>query len=566
MITAEPSLSWGDPAVDILVGLEYDANPDAPDQPNRDTILRHGKNLVQGGVLLYDSSSGPIPTGDLDARGVKVFPIPARQIAQRDLKKEVVKNVVMTGALFRLLEFDQDEKYLRQLLEQRFGRKGPALVDLNLEASRRGRAVAEQVLREQGWSSVGYRLEAAAGAPPSVYIGGNEALSIAAIQAGVRFYAGYPITPASSILEFMETHLPRYGGRALQGANERESIRAALGASAAGVMSMVGTSGPGLSLKVEEIGVSGMTEVPLVIVDAMRAGPSTGMPTKTEQGDLVLVTGGGHGEIPRIVLAPSTIEECYTLMHDAVRLAEIYQCPVFFLTDLNLSEGRMTLPEALFRSVPYPVERHVAQEADVRGERYLRYKITDSGISPRLIPGTRGGVAKINSTEHDEFGFVTTDQPKRVAMMDKRMRKMTTYLQQDAKPPQVYGTPGKGPILVGWGSTKLALLEAQQRLQAGGLSVAVVHLTHVWPFPTHLVKPLLERGGPVVVVEHNYLGQLADLIQAHCVIPTRRVLKYNGRPLGPAEVVRAVHEVTHNGATAVRLGGREPRVEVSVDV
>ena len=304
VISSGPPVSWGDESLDILVGLEYDVNPDAPEQPNRDTILRHGHNLTGGGVLIYDSSGGVVPTETFEARGARVFPIPARQIAMRDLKKEVVKNVVITGALFRLLEFDQDESRLRQLLEERFGRKGPALVQLNLEAARRGRAAVEQVLVERGWTSIGYRLEPVAGASKAVYIGGNEALGIGAIQAGVRFYAGYPITPASSILEFMERHLPRYGGRALQGANERESIRAALGASAAGVISMVGTSGPGLSLKTEEIGVSGVTETPIVIVDAMRAGPSTGMPTKTEQGDLLLVTGGGHGEIPRIVLAP----------------------------------------------------------------------------------------------------------------------------------------------------------------------------------------------------------------------------------------------------------------------
>jgi 2-oxoglutarate ferredoxin oxidoreductase subunit alpha len=566
VITDKPALSWGDEAIDILVGLDYDVNPDVPEQPNRDSILRHGRNVVDGGVLLYDSSSGPVPMDSLEARGVRVFPIPARQIAMRDLKKEVVKNLVMTGALFRLLEFDKDEKWLRQLLEQRFGRKGPALVDLNLEAARRGRAAVEQVLKEKSWPSVGYRLEPAAEAPPRVYIGGNEALCVAAIQSGIRFYAGYPITPASSILEFMERHLPRYGGRALQGANERESIRAALGASAAGAMSMIGTSGPGLSIKVEEFGVSGVTETPLVIVDAMRAGPSTGMPTKTEQGDLFLAAAGGHGEIPRIVLAPSTIDECYTLMHEAVRLAEVYQCPVFFLTDLNLSEGRMTVPEAIFRSGPRAVERQLATEAEVRGDRYVRYRITDTGISPRLVPGTRGGISKMNSTEHDEFGFVTTDPPKRVAMMDKRMRKMSTYLHHDARPPQVYGAAGKGPILVGWGSTKPALLEAQRRLQSEGVQAAVVHMTHIWPFPTHLVKPLLERRGPVVVVEHNYMGQLADLIQGHCLVPTRRVLKYNGRPLYPSEVVRAVHEVTHNGAVAVRLGGKEPvMVEVSID-
>jgi 2-oxoglutarate ferredoxin oxidoreductase subunit alpha len=566
MITAEPALSWGDEALDILVGLDYDINPDVPEQPNRDTVLRHGRNVVDEGVLLYDSSTGPIPVEKLEARGVHVFPIPARQIATRDLKKEVVKNVVMAGALFRLLEFDRDESWLRRLLEERFGRKGPELVTLNLEAARRGRAAVEAILAERGWSDVGYRLEPRPNPAPAVYIAGNEALTIGAIGAGVRFYAGYPITPASSILEFMERHLPRYGGRALQGSNERESIRAALGASAAGALSMVGTSGPGLSLKVEEIGVSGVTETPLVIVDAMRAGPSTGMPTKSEQGDLFLVTGGGHGEIPRIVLAPSTVEECYTLIHEAVRLAEAYQCPVFFLTDLNLSEGRVTVQEAIFRSDRPAVKRQVVTEEQVREDRNLRYRLTDSGISPRLIPGTRGGVSKINSTEHDEFGFVTTDPPKRVAMMDKRMRKMVTYLRQDARPPQVYGPGGGGPILVGWGSTKPVLLDAQQRLKAEGIRATVVHFTHLWPYPTQLARPLLEAGAPVIVCEHNYVGQLAEIIQAHSLIPVRRVLKYNGRPFYPVELVRAVHEVTHNGAVAVRLGGKDPvMVEVSSD-
>jgi len=565
LITAEPAVSWGDEAIDVLVGLEHDVDPDVPEQPNRDSVYRHGRDLVDGGLLLYDSSSGPIPVEKFEARGVRVFPIPARQIALRDLKREVVKNVVMTGALFRLLEFDRDEAWLRQLLEERFGRKGPELVTLNLEAARRGRAAVEAILAERGWATVGYRLEPRAAAP-AVYIGGNEALAIGAIEAGVRFYAGYPITPASSILEFMERHLPRYGGRALQGSNERESIRAALGASAAGALSMVGTSGPGLSLKVEEFGVAGVTETPLVIVDAMRAGPSTGMPTKSEQGDLFLVTGGGHGEIPRIVLAPASIEECYTLIRDAVRLAEAYQCPVFFMTDLNLGEGRMTVPQAAFRSGRGAVERHLATEEQARESRYLRYRLTDSGISPRLIPGTRGGVAKMNSTEHDEAGFVTTDPAKRVAMMDKRMRKMTTYLHQDAKPPQVYGHPGKGPLLVGWGSTRAVLLDAQKRLQAEGIQAAVAHFTHLWPFPTHLARPALEAGKPVIVCEHNYLGQLADIIQGHTLIPTRRVLKYNGRPFYPSELVRAVHEVTHNGAMVVRLGGREPvMVEVSTD-
>jgi 2-oxoglutarate/2-oxoacid ferredoxin oxidoreductase subunit alpha len=566
VITEEPALSWGDEALDVLLALEYDVDPDIPEQPNRTSVFRHARHLVDGGVLLYDSSGGPVPVDRLEARGVRVFPIPARQIATRDLKREVVKNVVMTGALFRLLEFDHDQQWLRTLLEERFGRKGPEIVTLNLEAARRGRTAVEAILSERGWSDAGYRLEPKSNPKPAVYINGNEALVIGAIEAGVRFYAGYPITPASSILEFMEEHLPRYGGRALQGANERESIRAALGASAVGAVSMVGTSGPGLSLKVEEFGVSGVTETPLVIVDAMRAGPSTGMPTKSEQGDLFLTATGGHGEIPRIVLAPSSIEECYTLIHDAVRLAETYQCPVFFMSDLNLGEGRMTLPQAVFTGGRGAITRQLATEAEVREERYLRYRITDSGISPRLLPGTRGGISKINSTEHDEFGFVTTDPPKRVAMMDKRMRKMVTYLRRDAKPPQVFGQLGKGPLLVGWGSTRAVLVDAQRRLQAEGIQAAVAHFTHLWPFPTALAKSILEAGKPVVVCEQNYYGQLAELIQAHALIPTRRVLKYNGRPFYPSELVRAVREVAQNGAATVRLGGKEPvMVEVSTD-
>ncbi|HKW50590.1 MAG TPA: 2-oxoacid:acceptor oxidoreductase family protein, partial [Candidatus Eisenbacteria bacterium] len=186
VIGEEPAVSWGDEAIDILVGLEYDVDPDVPEQPNRDSVFRHGHHLVDGGILLYDSSTGGIPVTAFEARGVHVFPIPARQIATKDLKREVVKNVVMTGALFRLLEFDRDEKMLRELLEERFGRKGPEIVTLNLEAARRGRAVVEAILAERGRANVGYRLEPRPKPTPAVYINGNEALVIAAIEAGVR--------------------------------------------------------------------------------------------------------------------------------------------------------------------------------------------------------------------------------------------------------------------------------------------------------------------------------------------------------------------------------------------
>jgi len=559
VVSDKPPLSYGDDRTDVLAALEYDTNPDAPVQPNRDTILRHGANLKDGGVLVYDSTTGKVDTSALEARGIKVFPLPARQIAQRELKKEVVKNTVVTGALLRLLEFDMDYALFGAYLVERFSRKGREIIDLNLEAARRGRAVIEEVLKANNWEGAGYTLVPQKISTPSLLVNGNEALGMGAILAGCRYYAGYPITPASAILEFMEAHLPRYGGRALQGQNERESIRAAIGASIAGVRSAIGSSGPGISLKVEEFGVSGVTETPIVIIDTQRAGPSTGMPTKPEQGDLSMTIFAGHGEIPRIVLAAGNVEECYTLAFEAFDLADKYQCPVFLLTDLTLADGRKDLPEEFFTSNRKPAARHgLLREADLKNDGYRRYAVTESGISPRNVPGIPGGIFKLSGSEHDEAGMITTDAPKRKAMFEKRMRKMQTYLREDVKPPQMFGTPDGVPVLVGWGSTKLPLLDAQARLRGEGVETCVLHFTHLWPFPVHLARPVLQRGSAVIVVEQNFSGQLADLIQQECLIETRRILKYNGRPYYTSDIVGGVHQLVANGTRVVRVGEKAP--------
>lgn len=559
VVSDKPPLSYGDDRTDVLAALEYDTNPDAPVQPNRDTILRHGANLKDGGVLVYDSTTGKVDTSALEGRGIKVFPLPARQIAQRELKKEVVKNTVVTGAILRLLEFDMDYALFGAYLHERFARKGREIIDLNLEAARRGRAVIEEVLKANNWEGAGYTLVAQKVSAPALLVNGNEALGMGAILAGCRYYAGYPITPASAILEFMQAHLPRYGGRALQGQNERESIRAALGASIAGVRSAIGSSGPGISLKVEEFGVSGVTETPMVIIDTQRAGPSTGMPTKPEQGDLSMTIFSGHGEIPRIVLAAGSVEECYTLAFEAFDLADKYQCPVFLLTDLTLADGRKDLPEEFFTSNRKPVVRSgLMREADLKNDGYRRYAVTESGISPRNVPGIPGGIFKMTGSEHDEAGMITTDPPKRKAMFEKRMRKMQTYLREDVKPPQVFGTPDGVPVLVGWGSTKLPLLDAQARLRGEGVETCVLHFTHLWPFPVHLARPVLQRGSAVIVVEQNFSGQLADLIQQECLIETRRILKYNGRPYYTSDIVGGVHQLVANGTRVVRVGEKAP--------
>jgi len=565
LITEAPPTSWRDRDVDVLIALDYDSNPDATPQPNRDTVLRHSRELKDGGVLLYDSSTGEIDAAELERRGVKVFPIPARNVARDELKRDVVKNIVMVGALFRLTDFDPAGTHFRALIEERFLRKGQETVDLNIKAAQRGRELVEAILKAKGWTDAGYRLEPRQLREPLLLISGNEALCIGAIKAGCRFYAGYPITPASAILEFMEEHLPSYGGRALQGQNERESIRAAIGAALAGVRSMVGTSGPGLSLKSEEFGVSGMTETPVVIVDTQRAGPSTGMPTKSEQGDLYLSVFGGHSEIPRIVLAPGDQEECYTMMMEAHELADKYQCPVFFLTDLNLSEGRKAVPESFFLNQKAQIDRStLVTEDDLRRDGgYRRFTVTESGISPRLLPGTPGAVFKASGSEHDERGFVSTDPLVRKAQVDKRLRKMHTYLKEDGKPPQVFGKTGGRPALIGWGSSRPVILEAQQRLREHGIEVGVVHFTHLWPFPTDAAKPLLEEAGTVIAIEQNFTGQFADVVQAHCLVPVRRILKYNGVPLYPSEIAEGVEAILRQGVSTVRITDGPVPVKVS---
>jgi len=523
-------------------------------------VLRHGKHLKDGGVLVYDSSTGEIQTDDLVRRGIKIFPIPARNIARDELKRDVVKNVVTVGALFRLLDFDRDAVNLKALLEERFLQKGQEIVDLNLRAARRGLEVVESVLGAKGWADVGYRLEPREAKEPMLLLSGNDALSMAAIAAGCRFYAGYPITPASAILEFMEEHLPKYGGRALQGQNERESIRAALGASLVGVRSMVGTSGPGLSLKVEEFGVSGVTETPLVIVDTQRAGPSTGMPTKSEQGDLFLVAYGGHSEIPRIVLAPATQEDCYSMMIEAFNLADKYQCPVFFLTDLNLSEGRKVVAESFFSQQKVAIDRStLLREEDLRRNGdFRRYTVTENGISQRLAPGTVGGVFKITGSEHDERGFVSTDPVIRKAQVEKRLRKMETYLKEDSKPPKVYGSTEGSVVLVGWGSTQPVLLHAQQALRAKGIAAAAVHFTRLWPFNTEAAKPLLAKAQTIIAVEGNFTGQFADVIQTYCLLPVRRIVKYNGLPIYVSDIVGGVEQMLREKTNVVRIGDAAP--------
>jgi 2-oxoglutarate ferredoxin oxidoreductase subunit alpha len=346
------------------------------------------------------------------------------------------------------------------------------------------------------------------------------------------------MTPINALISYLADHAKAYGIVYKQPEDEIAGINMAIGASVAGVRSMVATSGGGFSLMVEGLSLTGIMEVPLVIDLGMRVGPATGMPTWTEQGELLFAIHAGHGDFPRIVLAPGDAKEVYSTTIDAFNLADKYQIPVFVLTDKYLNESHWCVPKAHFQS-PVTIDRGKlvkAEDLPTDGS-FKRYDASVAdGVSPRSVPGMAHGFYYANSYEHDEQGFMTEDAGKRVVMANKRLRK-TKAITADVRPPTVYGDADAAITFVTWGSTKGPVIEAMKLLKLQGISTKLVHYTWMYPFPAEATKKLLS-GGTVIDIEQNGSGQLAQLIRAQTGIElTRTMLKYDGRPFYPEEIV-----------------------------
>jgi 2-oxoglutarate ferredoxin oxidoreductase subunit alpha len=400
-----------------------------------------------------------------------------------------------------------------------------------------------------------YKLHSVPSTEKNMVIRGVQAVGIAKFKAGCAFQTYYPITPATDESEYLENHQKDFNIVVVQTEDEISAILMAAGATHAGVRASTSTSGPGFSLMAEGLGWAGHTEAPgPVIILYQRTGPSTGLPTRTEQGDLQFVLHAGHGEFPRIAIAPGDVVECFNDTFDAFNYAERYQMPVVVIVDKFLASSYRTIP--VFDTSNLKIDRgQLLTESDLASKSlYKRYEFTPLGISPRAVPGMRGGIFHTTGDEHDELGHITENSENRIKMMQKRMHKLELAAEEipDSKKINFIGPTQADVTLTGWGSTKGAILDGIQDLEADGIRCNFLQVRYMNPFPTDLVTKYLSAAKKKVLVENNYTGQLGGLIREHTgIVMDYRILKYNGRPFSQNEVYEGVKDAIKNGTKEV---------------
>lgn len=509
-----PVHSQGD-ELDLLVAYDHESYD------------RYYKLLKKDGIFVYNSNDLTPPDGG----GVKMFGLPLNELARKaDFTRG--RNIILIGALVKLFDLPYDRAV--EVVRKQLGRK-KEMLEQNLTALQTGyRWIEENIGVESPFHLRGKPRDK----DERLVISGNQALSIGAIAAGCRFYAGYPITPASDIMEFLAAEFPKIGGTMIQAEDEIAAIGMAVGASYTGVRAMTATSGPGLALMVEMLGHASMTETPLVIVDVQRAGPSTGLPTKVSQGDLRLAVFGGNDDAPRFVVAPVSVEDCFYQIINAFNLAEKYQMPVLFLSDQDMSVRVQTIP-------PFDLSR-VKHEPrllwDGNGP-YERYVDTPTGVSPMSLPGMRGGQYTAEGLEHYPSGAPGYEPELHMANMEKRYRKL------DAALPDIeawgmyeeFGNPDAALGIIGWGSTIGPVREAVARAKENDIPVAVFYPKALFPLPDARLKAFLEKRQAVIVPEMNYTGQFAGMLRARAQSygierPIVKLNEYGGRPIATRQV------------------------------
>jgi 2-oxoglutarate ferredoxin oxidoreductase subunit alpha len=488
-------------SVDFLVALD------------KNTVDLHRDELSSKHLVILDEAFG--------INGDSILRVPFKELA-----REGFSNIAALGVVSSLLGLNKG--LVVKTIEDFFG-------IAHREAAEENRAVFK---RSYGWASAHAiafeKLPSITDPPGRLMMNGNEAIALGALSAGVRFYSFYPMTPATSIGLSLAAHAEKMGLIVEQAEDEIAAINMAIGASFVGAPSMVATSGGGFALMVEGVSLAAMTETPVVIVVAQRPAPATGLPTRTEQGDLEFVLHSGHGEFPRAIFAPGTVEECFHLTRCALEQAERYQGPMFLLTDQFLADS--------YRAVePIDVEKSAPVRAGVKAHisaPYQRFAITESGISDRLLPGTTEQLVVADSDEHTEDGHITEDLTVRKQMVEKRLRK-GEGIRAEVIPPELEGETDPDLLLVSWGSSKGAVKEAAAHVRSQGQKVAVLHFSQVWPLvPEHFVGHL-ESAAQVVCVEGNALGQLARLIRRETGFHIqKKVLRYDGLPITPGYILK----------------------------
>ncbi len=486
------------------------------------TIDENTDELHEGSVIIYDGERTSMQ--DVEIPGEMVgLDVPLKRLAE-EAGGAIMRNVVALGAACEVVNFPIE--HLDSALDKRFGDKGTAIVENNQQAARLGQEyTAENYDRDYG-----YDIETTD--EDYVLLNGDEAIGMGALAAGCRFYSGYPITPATDVMEYLTGRIDRYGGKVVQAEDELAAINLALGAARAGARAMTATSGPGIDLMTETFGLVATTETPLVVCDVMRAGPSTGMPTKQEQGDLDTLLYGGHGEIHRLIVGPTTVAECFWKTIEAFNLAERYQMPVFLVADLALAVTEQTFTPDTFDMDEVEIDRGKIVESDDvdawvdEKERFQPHFPTADGISPRTFPGTDGGAHMTTGLEHDSLGRRTEDTEVRVEQVDKRQRKVDTAREQEEWDWREFGDPDADTLVVSWGSNEGAIREAMELLAADGIDIRFLSVPYLFPRPD--LSEAVEAAETTVVVECNARGQFANLLERDVFQRVERINKYNG--------------------------------------
>jgi len=494
---------------------------------DQNTIEVHKDELISGAGVLYENE------GKIDASSVgdkcKLFPVPLHKIAQEVGGAEIVANTVAMGATVYLM--GGNLQHLLDLIHEDFSKSKPELVTINQKAAQAGFDYAKTNFPD-GFDKL---LAQVANTTPKILLNGNESVGLGAIAAGLQFISMYPMSPVSNLLNFLAENQKKYGYIVKQVEDEISAINMSIGASYAGARSMTSTSGGGFCLMTEGYGLAGMTEVPLVIVEGMRGGPATGLPTWSEQGDLRFVLHASQGEFPRIVLAAGDAKEAFYLTMVAFNLSEKYQTPVVVLIDKNICDHDQTFQ--VFDYSAYQVNRGklVLDKLD----EYNRYALTSDGVSPRTVPGS-GNYFITNSDEHDEEGFDSEEISHRNSQMSKRLSKLSTCAQVDMPKPLIFGPESADITIVSWGSTKGPILESLKNFN----NVNYLHLNWISPFPVEQVKDILTKSKYLLDIECNSSAQLAGLIKEHTGIDILdRLLKNDGRPFYPEEISAKINSI-----------------------
>lgn len=505
---------------------------------DQETIDLNYHELKDGGVIIADSKFSPKMPDDCKA---KLYSVPFTDIAT-ELGTSLMKNMVAVGASSGLLGIEVDA--FQSVVEQIFGSKGTTVVEKNMEAIKKG---LEYFQKEAGENVGDFQLAKADG-KKRMFMIGNDAIALGAIAGGARFMPAYPITPASEIMEYLIKKLPEFGGTVIQTEDEIAAVTMAIGANYAGVRSLTASSGPGLSLMMEAIGLSGITETPLVIVNTQRGGPSTGLPTKQEQSDIFAMIYGTHGEVPKVVMAPSTVEEAFYDTIEAFNIAEEYQVPVILLTDLALSLGKQTVEPLQYDKIQIRRGKFNINEelppAEKR-EYFKRYEVTEDGVSKRSVPGMKNGIHHVTGVEHNEQGKPSESPVNRKAQMDKRLRKLKDLPSVFPEPVYKDERHEEADLLIlGFNSTKGTIQEVIPRLEKSGLKVNHGHIRLLHPFPTEAVRSMVDKAKKVVVVENNATAQLANLMRMNLNIGNiHSILKYDGNPFLPSDIYNQCKEL-----------------------